>query len=93
MSTIEWAVSVSGTPKLLRYCKKCGEKRHFLSSERFRINAQQSKLDIWLIYRCEKCDCTFNLEIHSKISPHSLPASRYERYLNNDASLARNVCL
>lgn len=89
MSTIQWEIIVSDTPKVLHYCKKCFKKQNFISSDLFRINAQKSRLDIWLIYRCQKCEETWNMKIHSRIKPSFLERAIYEGYLENDCELAR----
>ena len=77
------------TPTVLRYCKRCGEKSEFESSEMFRVNAQQKNLDIWLIYKCRNCNTTWKLTVLSRINPHTLPAEMLTRYANNDSELAK----
>jgi hypothetical protein len=54
----------------------------------FRVNAQQKCLDIWLIYKCQTCDTTWNLTVLSRINPQSLPSGMLDRYANNDSQLA-----
>lgn len=75
-------------PGVLRNCSHCGCRSHFVCSGKFRVNAQQKKLDVWLIYRCENCDRTWNMEIFSRVSPGSIPIKLYQGFLENDRALA-----
>ena len=50
MRKVIWEVRYLSLPQVLRHCKKCGQKTLFTCSEKFRVNAQQKTLDIWLIY-------------------------------------------
>jgi hypothetical protein len=63
-------------------------KTAFVSSGRFRVNASRKALDIWLIYKCEKCETTWNLTIFSGISPHSLSPELLNGFLQNDSELS-----
>ena len=76
------------TPMVIRHCSKCNKKMGFYCSEKFRINSNGAKIDIWLIYKCSKCDTTWKLTIAKGTKPHDVPADKYEKYTNNDAALA-----
>lgn len=93
MRTIFWEVQYLSPPKTLRYCKKCGAKTEFASSDLFRVNAQQKSLDIWLIYRCIHCKTTWNHTIYSRIDTKSLPHDLLEKFMNNDPQLARQYAM
>lgn len=88
MQTIQWEVQLISPPSVIRHCKQCGKKACFNSSGLFRVNAQKKCLDIWLIYGCQHCDSTWNMTVHSRISPQALSADTLERYYANDATLA-----
>ena len=47
-----------------------------------------NKLDIWLIYQCEKCKHTLNLAIYERQKISSISKEEYQRFLNNDEQLA-----
>jgi len=53
------------------------------------VNAQKKTLDVWLIYKCEVCDATWNMEILSRVSPRAIEGELYEGFLKNDAELAK----
>lgn len=60
----------------------------FACSGRFRVNANGSKLDVWLIYKCRQCDTTWNMDILTRVNPRQMDKALYERFLSNDAETA-----
>ena len=74
--------------KIVRNCGKCGCKRKYINTKRFRVNANGNKVDVWLIYQCEKCKHTYNLTIYERIRPTAIDSQEYERFLANDEELA-----
>lgn len=89
MKTVYWQAAYTGLPKAVRYCKKCAAKTAFVSSNLFRMNAQKRNLDVWLIYKCERCGCTWNMTVHTRIKPQDLPPEHLRGYEGNDPGLAR----
>jgi hypothetical protein len=85
---ITWTIKPLNTPAILRNCSHCGCQREFLCDNNFRINAQQKKLDVWLIYKCKTCNCTWNMDIFSRVRPDDLGRELYDGFLNNSAELA-----
>lgn len=83
-----WAIKPAGTPVVLKNCSRCGCQSEFNCSNQFRVNAQQRKLDVWLIYKCKRCNCTWNMDIYSRVRPQDLPPEQYEGFLRNDPGLA-----
>ncbi len=82
-----WAVSPNNTPLLKKSCSLCDSKQ-FYCSEKFRINAQKKNVDVWLIYRCVKCDSTYNLTIFSRTRPTAIDSILFNKFQNNDTELA-----
>ena len=41
--------------KIIRRCGGCGKKMVFECAGKFRVNANGRRLDVWLIYRCQRC--------------------------------------
>lgn len=74
--------------EIIHKCARCGKKMPFASTERFRVNANKNKLDVWLIYQCKKCRHTLNIPIYERIPPQKIPAELYEKFLANDRTLA-----
>lgn len=61
----------------------------FVCAGKFRVNANGRRLDVWLIYRCQRCGRTWNVPLFERISPEKLPAGQYEGFLDNDQELVR----
>lgn len=87
--TIEYEMMPEDSFSAIRGCAKCGRKTHFTNTEKFRVNANGGKLDVWLIYQCEDCKHTLNLAIYERRKVSSIPKEEYQRFLNNDEELAR----
>jgi len=60
----------------------------FYCSEKFRMNGNNTRLDVWLIYKCEKCDTTLKLTIKRGIKPHDIPREMFDAFTHNDAAYA-----
>ena len=87
-SRATWRIIPASTPPIIRRCSKCNRKIEYNCSEKFRVNANQARVDIWLIYKCSKCDSTWKLTIEKGIRPRDVPAALFEQFINNDKSLA-----
>lgn len=87
MQQLTWRAYPAKTPKLARHCTKCGSDA-YINSHCFRVNANGNRLDVWLIYRCEKCKGTWNLTIFERVAPQTIDKELYELFLANDEDLA-----
>ena len=65
----EWTILPGEAPAIRRNCSGCRKSSIFRSSGNFRMNANGNKLDVWLIYRCEKCDTSWNMDIYTRTAP------------------------
>lgn len=83
-----WTLVALATPRVLRHCPRCGEDRLFRSSDRFRVNAQKRRHDVWLVYRCTSCDRTWNCEVRSRALLEELGDEALRAYLDNDRTIA-----
>jgi hypothetical protein len=77
-----------GSYKVIRNCAKCGGQSTYVNTNNFRVNANGSQLDVWLIYQCEKCKHTYNLTIYERIKMSNISKEEYGRFLANDLILA-----
>ena len=73
---------------IIHKCGRCGKKTAFVSTRRFRVNANKNRLDVWLIYQCEKCRHTLNIPIYERVRAQKIPQELYEKFLANDGELA-----
>lgn len=86
-TTITWEVKVKNTPLLIKKCSHC-ESDRFYCSDKFRMNAQKKNIDVWLIYRCVKCDNTCNLTLLSRSKPDLIDKTLFHNFSMNDKDTA-----
>jgi hypothetical protein len=78
-----WTVRPKSLPKVRRHCSTCHESRAFVCSEKFRVNASKKSIDVWLIYRCEACDGTWNYGVIERRSVAEVNAAQLESFHSN----------
>lgn len=81
-------VSYLNTIKIWHRCSGCGKKKHFINTGKFRVNANGNRVDVWLIYQCEKCKHTLNLTVYERKRPGQISQEEYDLFLDNDEKLA-----
>ena len=86
-TTITWEVKVKNPPLLIKKCSHCDSNR-FYCSDKFRMNAQKKNIDVWLIYRCVKCDNTCNLTLLSRSKPDLIDKTLFHSFSMNDKDTA-----
>jgi hypothetical protein len=84
-----WRVEPLAVPPLAAACPHCRACDRFDSAGRFRVNANQARLDVWLLYRCARCDHTLKRRLHRRIPVGALAPDRLEGYFRDDPDLAR----
>lgn len=85
---IEYEIVLKDSFWVIRSCPKCGRKTHYRNTNKFRINANGNKLDVWLIYHCTECKHTLNIAIYERKKVSSIPKEEYQCFLENDETLA-----
>lgn len=85
-----WEIVVQNSPVVLKNCPKCGYHSAYQCSSNFRVNANQKHIDVWLIYLCQKCSSTWNMEILSRRDRKTIDKELYAKFLQNDPELARH---
>ncbi|MEO1263813.1 MAG: DUF1062 domain-containing protein [Bacteroidota bacterium] len=80
---IIWEIRAKNTPLLKRKCNRC-DNNSFYCSEKFRINAQKKKIDIWLIYKCGKCDNTYNMTILNRTNTATINKDLFDKFSENN---------
>lgn len=84
----EYWIKAEKSFEILHACSGCKRKQSFVNTGCFRVNANGNKLDVWLIYQCQKCQHTLNIPIFERISPAKLDKGLYKKFLENNAELA-----
>lgn len=83
-----WIIKPTTTPTFIHHCSKCNKKMDFYCSEKFRLNGNHTKIDIWLIYKCIKCDTTWKHVIYKGIKPKDISMELFDNFTNNDMETA-----
>jgi len=52
------------------------------------MNSQKKNIDIWLIYKCIKCDNTYNMTIFSRTKPKLINKDLFNKFSENNAEIA-----
>lgn len=86
-TTFTWEIKVKNTPLLIKKCSHCDGDR-FYCSDKFRMNAQKKNIDVWLIYRCVKCDNTCNMTLLSRTKPDLIDKKLFHSFSMNDREVA-----
>jgi len=88
MSLAVWTLHALETPRVPRRCPRCDAPRRFVSSGKFRLNAQKRRIDVWLVYLCPECDDRWNAPIVERAAPEEIRG--YALYQDNDPAAARS---
>ena len=86
MSLAVWTLHALETPRVPRRCPRCDAPRRFVSSGKFRLNAQKRRVDVWLIYNCPDCDDRWNAPLVERAVPEEIRG--YALYQDNDPATA-----
>jgi hypothetical protein len=81
---LEYKIIPTEPFKIVRGCSGCGCKHNFICKNNFRVNANGNRIDIWLIYGCEKCNHTYNLPIYERMKPSKISSELYQQFLSNN---------
>jgi hypothetical protein len=85
----EYSLTPKESFKIIRKCSGCGKKSIYINSNKFRVNANGNRIDVWLIYQCYKCKHTYNLTIYERLRKDSLSIDLYTGFMENDEELAK----
>ncbi len=83
-----WRIIPLETPKVMRRCARCHDIRGFASTDRFRVNANGHRIDVWLVYRCTCCSTSWNRPVICRRRVSDIGQDRYQQFLSNDANTA-----
>ena len=85
---IEYEVVPQESFSVIRNCPGCGVKTNYRNTKRFRVNANGNRLDVWLIYQCEKCKHALNRTVYERQKAAIIPKDEYQHFLSNDEETA-----
>jgi hypothetical protein len=86
-----FVVTSTAPPPIAWHCPTCRRTERFACSQRFRANANGKLVDIWLIYRCERCDQTKNITVVERRPVAKVPRPLLDAAMDNDPATARRL--
>ena len=87
--TVVWRVVALAAPAWVRACSTCLDSAaRFAATDRFRVNANGGRLDVWLLYACGACGATAKRRLLHRAPVAAIEPARLDGYQRNDASLA-----
>ncbi|HJU30439.1 MAG TPA: DUF1062 domain-containing protein [Hyphomicrobiaceae bacterium] len=86
---VRWTATSLETPRVWQNCNRCDARTPFVCSGKFRINAQGKRIDAWLIYRCARCDQTWNYPILERTALTEIDPSHLQALSENCGRLAQ----
>lgn len=90
-ATTTVTVTSTATPPITWHCSTCRRTSTFACSERFRANANGKLVDVWLIYRCTRCDATKNITVVERRPVAKVDRGLLDAAMANDAPTARRL--
>ncbi|MEM7225236.1 MAG: DUF1062 domain-containing protein [Pseudomonadota bacterium] len=88
---VRWRLGAGETPMIWRRCRRCNGESPFASSDKFRANAQKKRLDVWLIYRCQRCGETWNRPVIERRPVAQIDPTMLQAITENDRQMARSI--
>jgi hypothetical protein len=85
---VQWRVTPLKTPRPWLHCPRCDARTPFVSSDKFRVNAQKKRLDAWLVYRCARCEQSWNFPVLERCPVNGIEPAALRALTENDAALA-----
>lgn len=85
---VQWRMTPLKTPRPWLHCPRCDARTPFVSSGKFRVNAQKKRLDSWLVYRCVHCDQSWNFPVLERCPVNGIDPGMLRALTENDAALA-----
>ena len=85
---VEYTLLPEKPYEVVKNCPGCGSKTNFINTGCFRVNANGSNLDIWVIYRCKYCKHTWNMTVYERRNPKSMSKTELDCFMNNSKELA-----
>jgi len=84
-----WRLVALATPAWRVACTRCGALAPHDSTDRFRVNSNGERHDVWLLYRCRSCGDTRKRRLAHRRRASELPGGVLAPYLENDPAFAR----
>ncbi|RAZ87242.1 hypothetical protein DPM33_26020 [Mesorhizobium hawassense] len=88
---VRWTIAPAIAPRPFINCNRCGGVRSYRCSEKFRVNANGKRIDIWLIYRCTVCENSWNFALLERQNRRDIEPCLLAALESNDPVLVRRL--
>jgi hypothetical protein len=89
-ATTQWLVRPTDFPTIRRRCRIC-PSTEYRTQGRFRVNANQKLLDVWLLALCVRCDETIKLTVLERVRVRSIEPTLLGGFHGNARALAAKL--
>lgn len=86
---VRWTITPAIAPRPLINCNRCGGVKPYRCGEKFRVNANGKRIDVWLIYRCVGCDNSWNRTILERCNRRDIEPALLAALESNDPAFVR----
>jgi hypothetical protein len=87
---VNWVIEPIDFPVIRRRCNECSSNT-FRANGKFRVNANGTLLDVWLLALCTNCGETTKLTIMERVQVRSIRPNLLDRLHENDPALAAEL--
>jgi len=84
-----WTIAPAIAPRPLINCNRCGGFKPYRCGEKFRVNANGKRIDVWLIYRCVDCDNSWNFTVLERRNRRDIEPALLTALESNDPAFVR----
>ncbi|HYW26309.1 MAG TPA: DUF1062 domain-containing protein [Terriglobales bacterium] len=70
--------------QFVRRCQRCRCPRRFRCTNKFRVNANGKRIDVWLLFDCCACGATAKLPVLERVAISAIGAARLGAFETND---------
>lgn len=88
---VRWTIVPRDCPRPVLACPTCGGDRPYHPSGKLRLNANGKRLDVWLIYKCDGCDRTWNRPLLERRLAADIPAADLAALRSADPAFVRRL--
>ena len=78
-------------PTIRAQCRSCRGLQRFACAEKLRANSNGKLVDVWLLYRCARCDATRNVTVVERTSVARIDRALLDAAHANDPATARRL--
>jgi hypothetical protein len=72
-------------------CVRCRRRVGFVCTNRFRVNANQHVIDVWLLFSCQRCGAPTKIPILERVAVSGISRQHLDAFHRNDVEMATRL--